>query len=78
VNAALAASGEWDVGYTCLMEARPWQEEMAERISKEIDGSLIDSRLRMTPTERLMRLQSFLKFLEEAKKTNGASVPAAH
>ncbi|MGH7821614.1 MAG: hypothetical protein ACREQ9_17760 [Candidatus Binatia bacterium] len=50
---------------------RSSQDELIEELAAEIDGSLIEQCLALTPTERLERLQKLLDFLDSARWPGG-------
>jgi hypothetical protein len=56
---------------------RGWQDEVLDQWPAGIDGSLIEERLRLTPTERLERLRAFLEFLDAARGRRGDPLPHA-
>jgi hypothetical protein len=51
-------------------------DEIAELLAAEIDGTLIDERLAMTPTERLDAMQRVLRFISEARGDDRSARPA--
>lgn len=43
-------------------------DDVVDALAKEIDGTLIAERLRLTPTERLERLQSYLDLIGAVRR----------
>jgi hypothetical protein len=56
--------------------ACPSQDELAEELAAELDGSQIDACLALTPNERLERLRALLAFVETANDRGDRSRPA--
>jgi hypothetical protein len=48
-------------------------DEIIELYRKDIDVTLIDERLKLTPEERVRRAEDFGFFLEEIRKAKGKS-----
>jgi hypothetical protein len=49
------------------MDERAWTDEVLEQVPTGIDGTQIEERLRLTPTERLERMRQFLVGLQAAR-----------
>ena len=47
------------------------QDELAEELAAELDGTLIDECLALSPSERLERLRKLLEFVESARRPGG-------
>jgi len=54
-----------------------WYGEILRQIPSGVDISQLEERLKLTPTERLQRMQKFLEFLEGAKRPGGHRLPEA-
>lgn len=52
-----------------------WDERILARLKPSVDPTLIAESLRLTPTERLVRLQDMLAFVELAHRRTGHVVP---
>jgi hypothetical protein len=53
----------------------PWEARIFAKIESGIDGSLIDERLRLTPTERLESMRQVLEFVEDVRRANRDRLP---
>jgi hypothetical protein len=60
-----------------LMAEPGWQDPILEQIPSGVDVSLIEDRLRLTPTERLERMRRVLESLELARSRHGDRSPQA-
>jgi hypothetical protein len=49
-----------------------WDQRILARLKPSVDPSLIAESLRLTPTERLARLQKMLAFVEAARSSSDA------
>ena len=47
------------------------QDELAEELAAELDGTLIDECLALSPSERLDRLRKLLEFVGSARRPGG-------
>jgi hypothetical protein len=47
-------------------------DEIVEALAVEIDGTLIDERLQLTPTERLESMRRVLAFVDAARHPRGS------
>ena len=56
--------------------SRGSQDELAEELAAELDGTLIDECLALSPSERLERLRKLLGFLGSARRSGGLSTTA--
>ncbi len=54
-------------GYAPGVE-RGCQDELIDALAAEIDGTLIDERLRLTPTERLESMRRVLEFIDAVRR----------
>jgi hypothetical protein len=46
-------------------------DDVVEALAKEVDGTLIEANLKLTPTERIERMRSFLEFIEAVRPVHG-------
>jgi hypothetical protein len=51
--------------------SRGSQDELAEELAAELDGTLIHECLALSPTERLERLRKLLEFVDSARRPGG-------
>jgi len=52
-----------------------WDQRILARLPPSVDSTLIAESLRLTPTERLTRLQEMLAFVETTRRVSGYAVP---
>jgi hypothetical protein len=52
-----------------------WDRRILERIESGVDVTLIEENLKLTPTERLERMEAMLRMLEEMHGQSGADRP---
>jgi len=57
--------------------SRGSQDELAEELAAELDGTLIDECLALSPSERLERLRKLLGFLGSARRSGGGGSGSA-
>jgi len=50
-----------------------WDRRVLDQVDAGVDGTLIAENLRRTPTERLRRLQDWIRFLESQRDRSRAS-----
>jgi hypothetical protein len=60
---------------THAKENAPWDARIFEKIASGIDGTLIDERLRLTPTQRLEDMQRVLEFIDDVRQANRDRLP---
>lgn len=48
-----------------------WADQLLDQLPSSVDPTQIAERLKLTPTERLLRMQEVLNGLEEAKRSRG-------
>jgi len=51
-------------------------EVLTELFARDIDGALMDENLKLTPEQRLLKLEAMMRFGEEARRARAAAVPA--
>jgi hypothetical protein len=44
-----------------------WQDPVVELYKRDVDRTLLRANLKLTPEERLLKLQDFVKFLSEVR-----------
>lgn len=61
------------------MEVRPptWDERILAHMKPGVDPTLIAESLRLTPTDRLARLQEMVVFVERIRRPSSHAVPPA-
>jgi hypothetical protein len=50
-------------------------DETIDALASEIDGTLLDERLRMTPTERLEAMMRVVRFVSAVKRPSASRPP---
>ena len=58
------------------MEEGSSVQKIVDDLRKEIDGTLIDARLLLTPTERVERMRDCLQFIEDLRAARANTVQA--
>ena len=61
--------------YDPNVDERPWQDEMIELLRAELDVTLIEARLRLTPTQRLEALRAQQSLIDEFRRARGDRLP---
>ena len=49
---------------------------LTELFARDIDPALLDASLKLTPEERLLKLEAMMRFTEEARSARAAAIPA--
>ena len=52
-----------------------WQYELLDRVAPGVDTAQLEEALRLSPTERLERLQHLVDFVEEVSRARGNRFP---
>lgn len=52
-----------------------WQYELLDKLPRSVDPTQIEESLRLTPTERLERMQRFAEFLEDVRRAGEHRLP---
>ena len=55
----------------------PWQYVLLDRMKPSIDVSQLQENLRLTPTERLQRLEALMDFLDEVRRAGANAISKA-
>jgi len=50
---------------------------LTELLAKNVDAALMDEQLKLTPEQRLLKLDAMMRFNEEARRARAAAIPAA-
>ena len=45
----------------------PWSDPVVEAYKRDVDRTLLRENLKLTPEERLLKLQNFVRFLSEVR-----------
>ena len=56
------------------MEEGSSVQKLVDELRREIDVTLIDARLLLTPTERVEKMRSFLQFVEDLRIARASTV----
>lgn len=56
------------------MEEGSSVQKLVDELRGEIDGTLIDARLLLTPTERIEKMRCFLQFIEDLRAARASPV----
>ena len=83
VTRALAAASLsealWNraVSYAGVMDSREatWDKRILERMRPSVDATLVTESLRLTPTQRLARLQRMMAFMEQVRTPDSDALP---
>lgn len=51
-------------------------QKLVDELRREIDGTLIDARLLLTPTERIEKMREVLQFVEDLRSARANSIQA--
>ena len=57
------------------MRELTWDERLLARMPPGVDPTLIAESLKLTPTERLARLQQLLAFVDSVRRRPGDALP---
>jgi hypothetical protein len=49
---------------------------LTELFARDVDQRLLDESLKLTPEERLLKLEAMMRFTEEARSARAAAIPA--
>jgi hypothetical protein len=49
---------------------------LTELFARDVDGALLDENLKLTPEQRLLKLEAMMRFTEEARSARAAAIPA--
>jgi hypothetical protein len=49
---------------------------LTELFARDVDGALLDENLKLTPEQRLLKLEAMMRFTEEARSARAVAIPA--
>ena len=58
------------------MEEGSSVQKLVDELRRDVDGALIDARLRLTPTERVEKMRDCLQFIEDLRAARANPVQA--
>lgn len=51
-------------------------DRIAEWLARDIDAALMDANLKLSPEQRLLKLEAMMRFTQEARSARAAAIPA--